>query len=91
MAKLSMYSNPDESKQYMPWDFWTDEERSYVINQAYTEFFLKPEEIQPYLRRGRLLTLTNWIFPVVTLPLANYLFRSHIRMTNSYFRTYLIT
>lgn len=91
MAKLSLYSNPDQPKEYMPWDFWTDEEKCYVINQGYENFMLKPEELTTYLRSSRLLTLTNWIFPLATLPLTNYLFRNRIQMTNNYARTSLMT
>ena len=43
MPKLSSYSNldyPDGEEQIMPWEFWTDEERSLVIKESYKDLEL---------------------------------------------------
>ena len=43
MVKLSLYSCDYEEGKFedMPWDFWTDEEKSQVIYQAYKDNVIK--------------------------------------------------
>jgi hypothetical protein len=43
MPRLSTYSNydyPEGEEQTMPWEFWTDEERSLVIKGGYRDLVL---------------------------------------------------
>jgi hypothetical protein len=84
MAKLSLYTTGyDEVKKDLPWDFWTDEEKSWVINQGYERFMLKSDELKSYLRSSRLLTITNALVPMATL-FASYAFfkrSAHVGLT----------
>jgi hypothetical protein len=67
MAKLSLYtSGPIEPKEEMAWDFWTDEEKSYVVWQGYDRYLLKSSEVKEYLHHSRMLSITNFAFPVVS-------------------------
>jgi hypothetical protein len=43
MPSLSSYSNfdyPEGEEQIMPWEFWTEEERSLVIRDSYKDLTL---------------------------------------------------
>lgn len=47
MVKLSSYSNNYDDGKFedLPWYFWTDEEKSLVIRNAYRDKMLKSKEI----------------------------------------------
>jgi hypothetical protein len=67
MPRLSSYSNfdyPDGEEQIMPWEFWTDEERSLVIREAYKDLTLTSKEVKPYLDASRVHFYTQWLAPL---------------------------
>lgn len=66
----------DTVKEDMPWDFWTDEERSWVVNQAYERFMLKSSEVQRYLTLARLHQVVGWVFPVGAWYASSFLTKS---------------
>lgn len=43
MPRFSTYSADYSKLETVPWYFWTDEERSYVIKQAYERLYLTSE------------------------------------------------
>lgn len=49
MPRFSTYTADYSTLETMPWYFWTDEERSYVIKQAYERLYLTSEQVKPYL------------------------------------------
>lgn len=49
----------------MPWEFWTDEERSLVIREGYKDLVLTSNEVKPYLNASRLHFYTQWLVPIV--------------------------
>ena len=51
------------------WFHYTDEERSYVILNAYKRRILKNEELETFMTCNRVLNWTNWLYPVVAYPL----------------------
>lgn len=67
MPRLSSYSNfdyPDGEERIMPWEFWTEEERSLVIRESYKGLSLTSSEVKPYLDASRLHFWTQWIVPL---------------------------
>ena len=48
----------------MPWEFWTDEERSLVIKEGYKDLVLTSGEVKPYLDASRLHFYTQWLAPI---------------------------
>jgi hypothetical protein len=67
MPRLSTYSNfdyPEGEEQIMPWEFWTDEERSLVIKEGYKDLVLSSAEVKPYLNASRLHFYTQWLVPL---------------------------
>ncbi len=40
MPRFSTYTLDYSTQETLPWYFWTDEERSYVIKQAYDRLYL---------------------------------------------------
>lgn len=86
MAKLSLYTTGmDTPHQEMPWDFWTDEEKSYVIWQGYDKFLYKSAEVEEYLKASRWLNVTNWLFPVVSYATFLMLRRNVLKVWNRKF------
>lgn len=72
MPRLSSYSNfdyPDGEERIMPWEFWTDEERSLVIREGYKDLVLTSSEVKPYLDASRRHFYTQWIFPLAAVGL----------------------
>lgn len=49
----------------MPWEFWTDEERSLVIREGYKDLVLTSAEVKPYLNASRLHFYTQWLVPLL--------------------------
>jgi len=43
MPRFSTYAADYSKLETVPWYFWTDEERSYVIKQAYERLYLSSE------------------------------------------------
>ena len=43
MPRFSTYTADYSRLETVPWYFWTDEERSYVIKQAYERLYLTSE------------------------------------------------
>jgi hypothetical protein len=43
MPRFSTYAADYSKNETVPWYFWTDEERSYVIKQAYERLYLTSE------------------------------------------------
>lgn len=50
----------------MPWEFWTEEQKSQVIYQAYKEHYLTSKEVKSYLDVGRTHMITQFIVPALT-------------------------
>ena len=44
----------------MPWKFWTEQERSLVIREAYKDLTLTSKEFKPYLDESRIHFYTQW-------------------------------
>lgn len=65
MVKLSQYSNGYEEGKFelMPWEFWTEEEKSQVIYQAYKDHYLTSKEVKHYLDVGRTHMITQFLVP----------------------------
>jgi hypothetical protein len=67
MPQLSSYSNldyPDGEERIMPWEFWTEEERSLVIKEGYRDLVLNSREVKPYLDASRMHFYTQWLVPL---------------------------
>lgn len=67
MPRLSTYSNfdyPDGQERIMPWEFWTEEERSLVIREGYKDLVLTSQEVKPYLNASRLHFYGQWLGPL---------------------------
>ena len=65
----------------MPWEFWTEEERSLVIREGYKDLVLTSAEVKPYLDASRLHFFTQWLVPIAAAaacfgPLKGTLLRS---------------
>jgi hypothetical protein len=60
-----------DSLRLKPWFHYTDEERSFVIFQAYKNRILKSEDLTSFMRTNRLLNWSNWLFPLAAYPLFN--------------------
>lgn len=88
MSRLSQYTTGYDSdeKEDMPWDFWTDEERSWVIFQGYERFMLKSSEVAPYLRSSRINILGNLLFPVVAFAASTAITKRSVSVGRSYLR-----
>lgn len=67
MVKLSSYSNGYEEGKFelKPWEFWTEEERSQVIHQAYKDHYLTSKEIKHYLDVSKAHMYTQFIVPAL--------------------------
>jgi hypothetical protein len=50
----------------MPWEFWTEEERSHVINQAYKQRYLTSKEVKPYLSASATHMITKYLGPILS-------------------------
>ncbi len=68
---MQYYNNPyySEGLKLKPWFGLTEEERSYVVLQAYKNHFLSSDEVQGYLRHVRWLNASNIAFPLIAYPL----------------------
>ena len=67
MPKLSSYSNfdyPEGKEEIMPWEFWTEEERSLVIREGYRDLALTSPEVKSYLNTSRAHFWTQWLVPL---------------------------
>ena len=67
MPRLSTYSNydyPEGEEQVMPWEFWTEEERSLVIREAYKDLSVTSAEVKPFLQASRTHFYTQWLGPI---------------------------
>jgi len=67
---MEYYENPRYAENYRlkPWFILTDEERSFVVYNAYQKRILTSEEVQPYLRQVRISNFTQVIFPLIAFP-----------------------
>ena len=86
MPRLSTYSNfdyPDGQEQIMPWEFWTEEERSLVIGEGYKDLVLTSKEVKPYLDASRLHFYTQWVVPLAAAALCFGPFRGSV-LANAY-------
>jgi hypothetical protein len=63
MPRFSTYAADYSRLETVPWYFWTDEERSYVIKQAYERLYLTSEEVKPYLNVTRTHYYAQWLVP----------------------------
>jgi hypothetical protein len=43
MPRFSTYTADYSTLETLPWYFWTDEERSYVIKEAYRRLYITSE------------------------------------------------
>ena len=62
----------------MPWEFWTDEERSLVIKEGYSNLVLTTPEIKPYLNASRNHFYTQWLVPIIAAGLSFGPFRASL-------------
>jgi len=62
----------------MPWEFWTDEERSLVIRESYKDLTLTSAEVKPYLNASRAHFYGQWLVPIVIAGLAFGPFRGSL-------------
>lgn len=65
MPRFSTYAADYSKNETVPWYFWTDEERSYVIKQAYERLYLTSEQVKPYLDVTRRHYFAQWLVPAV--------------------------
>jgi hypothetical protein len=49
----------------MPWEFWTEEEKSQVIYAAYKERYLTSKDVKPYLDTARQHMVTQFLGPIL--------------------------
>lgn len=63
MPRFSTYTADYSRLETVPWYFWTDEERSYVIKQGYERLYLSSEEVKPYLDVTKRHYITQWLVP----------------------------
>lgn len=63
MPRFSTYTADYSKLETLPWYFWTDEERSYVIKQAYERLYLTSEEVKPYLEVTKRHYISQWAVP----------------------------
>ena len=67
MPRLSTYKigyDSPEEYEVKQWEFWTEEERSLVIGEAYKRSILTSEEVKPYLSTSRMHSITQWVVPI---------------------------
>ena len=67
MPRLSVYKTGyDDGDEYVKlWEFWTEEEKSFVIHNAYQHLHLSSEEVRSYLATSRMHSITQWVGPLV--------------------------
>lgn len=86
MVKLSSYSNNYDDGKFedLPWYFWTAEEKSVVIRNAYADKTLNSKEIKPFLNASRTHAITQFVVPAA----AAILYFGPLRTTlaSSFFR-----
>ena len=65
MVKLSSYSNGYDNMpiRLTPWEFWTEEEKSQVIHQAYRDHYLESGEVKKYLDISKKHMYTQFLVP----------------------------
>jgi hypothetical protein len=70
---MEYYDNPyyAENLRLKPWFTLTDEERSFVVYNAYKRRVLKSDEVKDYLREVRISNLTQLIYPIIAYPILN--------------------
>lgn len=86
MPRLSTYSNfdyPDGEERTMPWEFWTEEERSLVIREGYKDLSLTSNEVKPYLDASRTHFYTQWLVPLAAAAVCFGPFKSTL-LLNAY-------
>ena len=69
MSWLSLYglTQTDESNaQIKLWRGWTNEEKAYVVKEAFDNYYINSDDIRGYLATSRLNTVSNLLFPVAT-------------------------
>ena len=87
MSRLSQYTTGyDTVTEDLPWDFWTEEERSWVIFQGYERYMLKSSEVAPYLRNARANQFGNALFPVAALLGSLLLTKRSVTVGRTYLR-----
>ena len=92
MPRLSTYSNfdyPDGEERIMPWEFWTDEERSLVIREGYKDLIINSKQVKPYLDASRLHFYTQWLVPLTAAALCFGPFRGSL-LANVYKKSPLL-
>lgn len=67
MVKLSSYSNGYDNMpvRLTPWEFWTEEEKSHVIHEAYREHYLDSAEVKKYLDISKKHMYTQFLIPAL--------------------------
>lgn len=81
MPKLSMYSNDiyrGDEGETMPWEFWTDEEKSLVIQNGYRRLILTSKDIRSYLNTTRAHFYTQWLGPISAFAFSNVVLRTTV-------------
>ena len=48
-----------------PWEFWTEEEKSHVIHEAYREHYLDSAEVKKYLDISKKHMYTQFLIPAL--------------------------
>lgn len=72
MSWLSLYGITNYEKEggeIKLWRGWTNEEKAYVVKEAYEKYYINSSDIKEYLNASRLNTISNIIFPVATFTL----------------------
>ena len=67
MVKLSSYSNGYDNMpvRLTPWEFWTEEEKSHVIHEAYRGHYLESPEVKKYLDISKKHMYTQFLVPAL--------------------------
>lgn len=65
------YNNPyySEGLKLKPWFTLTEEERSYIVYNAYKARVLASDDVKGYLRTTRIHHIANFVFPIVAYPI----------------------
>lgn len=68
MVRLSSYSNGYDNTGIVvtPWEFWTEEEKSQVIYQAYKDHYLNSGEVKKYLDISKRHMYTQFLVPALS-------------------------
>lgn len=85
MPRFSTYVADYSKLETLPWYFWTDEERSYVIKQAYERLYINSEDVKPYLDVTRRHYISQYVVPA-GLAIAYQFGLRHTSFFNNFYR-----